>query len=296
MMEMAIDRRTKRSLGTKVARAGRRALWYALTIGLSLMFMFPFFWTVSSSLKSPVELIEIPPKLLPGAFRIENYATAWTGVQFGRFFINSAIVTATSLVGAVITSFLVAYGFARFRFPGRDLMFGLCLSTMILPVHVTIIPLFLLYRELHWIDTFNPLIVPSFFGGGAFAIFLVRQFIMTLPIELDEAALIDGAGKIRILWKLILPNSGPALATVAIFAFMGHWNEFLGPLIFLNTTEKYTVPLGLYFLRTQGGEPGLPKDNLLMAGAVMATAPIIVIFFLAQKYFVQGIAMTGLKG
>ncbi|MFH1084494.1 MAG: carbohydrate ABC transporter permease [Chloroflexota bacterium] len=260
------------------------------------MFMFPFFWTVSSSLKTPVELIDIPPKLLPGAFRIENYATAWTGVRFGRFFINSAIVTSTSLVGAVVTSFLVAYGFARFRFPGRDFLFGLCLSTMILPVHVTIIPLFVLFRRLGWIDTFKPLIVPSFFGGGAFAIFLVRQFIMTLPIELDEAALIDGAGKIRILWRLILPNSGPALATVAIFAFMGHWNEFLGPLIFLNTTSKYTVPLGLWFLRAQGGEPGLPRDNLLMAGAVMATAPIVIIFFLAQKYFVQGIAMTGLKG
>jgi multiple sugar transport system permease protein len=296
MTDVAIDRRTQRSVGVRLARIGRRAFWYAVTISLSLMFMFPFFWTVSSSLKTPVELIDIPPKLLPGALRLENYVTAWTGVQFGRFFINSAIVTSTSLVGAVITSFLVAYGFARFRFPLRDFWFGVCLSTMILPVHVTIIPLFVLFRRLGWIDTFKPLIVPSFFGGGAFAIFLVRQFIMTLPIELDEAALIDGAGKIRILWKLILPNSGPALATVAIFAFMGHWNEFLGPLIFLNTTEKYTVPLGLYFLNSQGGEPGLPRDNLLMAGAVMATAPIIVLFFLAQKYFVQGIAMTGLKG
>ncbi|MBC7238137.1 MAG: carbohydrate ABC transporter permease, partial [Chloroflexi bacterium] len=186
--------------------------------------------------------------------------------------------------------------FARFRFPTRDFLFAMCLSTMILPPQVTIIPLFMFFRRLHWIDTFKPLIVPSYFGGGAFAIFLVRQFIMTLPIELDEAALMDGASRISILWKIILPNSGPVLATVAIFAFMGHWNDFLGPLIFLNQVEKFTIPLGLWFLRANVGEPGLPKDNLLMAGTVMATAPIIIIFFAAQKYFVRGIATTGLKG
>jgi multiple sugar transport system permease protein len=260
------------------------------------MFMFPFFWTVSSSLKAPVELIRLPPSLLPDKLGWYYYVEAWTKVSFGQFFLNSALVTATSLVGAVITSFLVAYGFARFRFPMRDFLFAVCLSTMILPVHVTIIPLFVLFRKFGWIDTFKPLIVPSYFGGGAFAIFLVRQFIMTLPIELDEAALIDGAGKIHILWRIILPNAGPAIATVAIFSFMGHWNEFLGPLIFLNSKDKYTVPLGLWFLRSAGGEPGLPKDNLLMAGAVMATAPVIVLFFMTQKYFVRGIAMTGLKG
>ncbi len=141
-----------------------------------------------------------------------------------------------------------------------------------------------------------PLIVPSYFGGGAFTIFLVRQFIMTLPIEIDEAALMDGASRLGILWRIILPNSGPVLATVAIFGFIGHWNQFLEPLIFLNSARKYTVPLGLWFLRAQEGEAGLPKDNLLMAGAVLATLPIIIVFFMAQKYFVRGIAMSGLKG
>lgn len=296
MTELAISRHTRRSTSARLSKLGGRAFLYAITILLSLLFMFPFFWTVSSSLKSPVELIRVPPSLLPDTFGWRYYVEAWVKVQFGQFFVNSAIVTVLSLIGAVVTSFMVAYGFARFRFPGRDALFALCLSTMILPVHVTIIPLFVLFRRFGWIDTFKPLVVPSYFGGGAFAIFLVRQFIMTLPIELDEAALIDGAGKIRILWKIILPNSGPALATVAIFAFMGHWNEFLGPLIFLNTKSKYTILLGLWFLRTAGGEPGLPKDNLLMAGAVIATAPIIIIFFTAQKYFVRGIAMTGLKG
>lgn len=276
-----------------------RFLLYVLTITLSAMFLFPFFWTVTTSLKTPVELIAYPPTLLPEVPRWDNYTQIWRvglGISFGLFFFNSMLVTSLSLVGQVITAFLVAYGFARFRFPGRNFIFALCLSTMILPPHVTIIPLFVLFRQLRWIDTFLPLIVPSFFGGGAFTIFLIRQFIMTLPRELDEAALIDGASRIGILWRIILPNAGPALATAAIFGFIGHWNQFLEPLIFLNSVRKYTVPLGLWFLRHQEGVAGLPKDNLLMAASVLATLPIIVIFFLAQKYFVRGIAMSGLKG
>jgi len=276
-------------------RLSRIAL-YLTSIGLAIMFSFPFFWTISSSLKQAIELIVYPPKLLPERIQWANYAQAWTSVQFGRFFMNSLMVTGLSLVGQVITSFAVGYGFARFRFPGRSFLFAACLSTMILPPHVTVIPLFVLFRNLHWIDTFKPLIVPSFFGGGAFSIFLIRQFIMTLPLELDEAALIDGAGRLSILWRMILPNSGPVLATVAIFGFIGHWNAFLHPLIFLNSARKYTVSLGLYFLKSNPGDPGLPKDNLLMAGAVMATMPIILIFFIAQRYFVSGIAMSGIKG
>lgn len=280
-------------------KALNRFLLYLLTITLSAMFLFPFFWTVSTSLKTPVELIGYPPTLLPEIPRWDNYLQIWTvglGISFGLFFFNSVLVTTLALVGQIVTAFLVAYGFARFRFPGRELLFALCLSTMILPPHVTIIPLFVLFRQLRWIDTFLPLIVPSFFGGGAFTIFLIRQFIMTLPRELDEAALIDGASRIGILWRIILPNAGPALATASIFGFIAHWNQFLEPLIFLNSVRKYTVPLGLWFLRHQEGVAGLPKDNLLMAASVLATLPIIIIFFLAQKYFVRGIAMSGLKG
>lgn len=280
-------------------KAFGRVLLYTVAVALSVMFMFPFFWTVSSSLKEPIELIAYPPTLLPKTPRWENYGQIWTvglGMSFGRFFLNSAIVTGAALFGQIVTAFVVGYGFARFRFPGRNFIFALCLSTLILPPHVTIIPLFVLFRNLRWIDTFLPLIVPSFFGGGAFTIFLVRQFIMTLPRELDEAALIDGASRLGILWRIILPNAGPVLATVAIFGFIAHWNQFLEPLIFLNSARKYTVPLGLWFLRHQEGVAGLPKDNLLMAASVLATAPIIVIFFMAQKYFVRGIAMSGLKG
>lgn len=273
-----------------------RLLTYLITICLSIMFIFPFFWTVSSSLKTPVELIQYPPKLFPAVPNWSSYSDAWTSVNLGRFMSNTLIITILSLVGQISSALLVAYGFARFRFPGRDAIFALCLGTMILPVHVTIIPLFVIFRRLGWIDTWNPLIVPSYFGGGAFTIFLIRQFILTLPRELDEAAFMDGASRLGILIRIILPNAGPVLATVAIFSFMGNWNSFLGPLIFLNSSRKFTISLGLWYLRHQPGVAGLPKDNILMAGSIMATMPIIVLFFTFQRHFVQGIAMSGLKG
>jgi multiple sugar transport system permease protein len=283
----------------RVQYVTNRTLLYIVAIVTSMMFFFPFFWTVSTSFKEPVELIRIPPTLLPERFQWGNYVDImWvgSGISFARFFWNSTVVTGLSLIGQVASAFVVGYGFARFRFPGRNVIFALCLSTLILPPHVTIIPLFVLFRNLGWIDTFLPLIVPAFFGGGAFSIFLIRQFIMTLPMEIDEAALMDGASRLGILWRIILPNSGPVLATVTIFGFVANWNQFLEPLIFLNSARKFTVPLGLWFLRHAEGVAGLPKDNLLMAGAVLATLPIIIVFFFAQKYFVRGIAMSGLKG
>jgi ABC-type glycerol-3-phosphate transport system permease component len=274
----------------------RRLALYAFTIVVSFMFMFPFLWTLSSSLKSAQEIHAYPPTLIPQTFRWENFWTTWTTVEFGPYFVNSVIVTGLSLLGGIPTGLLVAYGFARFRFPGREILFGLCLSTLMLPPEVTFIPLYIVFRNLGWIDTLAPLIVPSFLGGGAFTIFLLRQFILSLPYELDEAATIDGAGKLRILWSIIVPNSMPALATAAVFSFIAHWNEFFGPLIFLNTRKNFTIPLGLVTLRTYAGDPGEPKDHLLMAGSVIATIPIVVVFFLAQKYFVQGIVTSGLKG
>ncbi len=282
-----------------IARARKaigRFLIYALAIGSSVMFMFPFLWTVSSSLKTVQDIMAYPPTLIPSEIRWDNYVTAWTTVEFGPFFRNSIIVTGLALIGSTASALVVSYGFARFRFPGRDPLFALCLSTMILPPEVTIIPLFIVFKQIGWIDTLLPLWVPAFFGGGAFNIFLMRQFILAMPFELDEAALIDGAGKLRILWDIILPNCKPALATVAVLGFISHWNEFFGPLIFLNSRENFTIPLGLYALRTYAGDPGEPKDHLLMAGSVIATAPIIVLFFAAQKYFVQGIVTTGIKG
>jgi multiple sugar transport system permease protein len=273
-----------------------RVALYAFTIAISLMFMFPFAWTLSSSLKSSQEIRAYPPSLIPRIVRWENYPTAWTTVEFGPYFLNSTIVAVTTLIGGLLTGLLVAYGFARFRFPLREALFALCLSTLMLPPEVTIIPLFVIFKNLGWLDTLLPLIVPSFFGGGAFTIFLLRQFILSLPFELDEAATIDGAGKVRILLDIIIPNAKPALATAAVFSFIAHWNEFFGPLIFLNSKENFTIPLGLYTLRIYAGDPGEPKDQLLMAGSVIATLPIVVVFFLAQRYFVQGIVTSGLKG
>lgn len=273
-----------------------RVLIYAFTIVMSIMFMFPFIWTLSSSLKSARDVVTYPPTLIPPTIQWENYPTAWTTVEFGPYFINSTIVTLTTVVGGTLTGLVVAYGFARFRFPWRDGIFALCLSTLMLPTEVTIIPLFIIFKNIGWLDTLLPLIVPSLLGGGAFTIFLLRQFILGLPFELDEAALLDGAGRIRILTDIIVPNAKPALATAAVFSFISHWNEFLQPLIFLNSRSNFTIPLGLYTLRTYAGDPGEPKDHLLMAGSVIATAPIVLLFFVAQRYFVQGIVTTGLKG
>ncbi len=272
-----------------------RGLLYAVIVLLSVVFMFPFLWTILSSLKTPLELMEWPPTLIPKEVVWDNYPAVFREGPFGRFIWNSVVITGLATLGQVLSSLIVAYGFARLRFPGRDVLFGLCLSTMILPAQVTIVPLFLLFRQLKWIDTYLPLIVP-YYTGTAFTVFLLRQFILTLPYDLDEAATIDGASRMGILWKIIVPNCGSAIATVTVFAFMGHWNAFLEPFIFLNTPAKFPLGVGLRFLTSIIQSPGLPKDNLLMAGSVMMTAPIVVLFFLAQEYVVQGIATTGLKG
>jgi len=273
----------------------RRCVLYVVVILTSVMFMFPYFWTVGSSLKSAIELMAWPPLLLPRKLHWQNYPQVFIDAPFADFAKNTALVTASATLGQVMSALVVAYGFARLRFPGRGFLFSLCLSTMILPPQVTIVPLFLLFRRLHWIDTFYPLIVPSYFGN-AFSIFLLRQFIMTIPYELDEAAIIDGASRLSILWHIVIPNSGPAIATVAVFSFMGHWNAFLGPFIFLNTPTRFTIPVGLRYLRHIPTGPGLPRDNILMAASVMTTVPVIVLFFVAQEYFVQGIVTTGIKG
>ncbi len=287
-----------RSANTRRPHVGRQIGQVALNLFstvLAIGFMFPFLWSLFTSLKTPVEITAFPPALLPKAPQWGNYYEAWTSIQFGNFFLNSAMVTAAAVVGSVASSTLVAYGFARLRFPGREVLFLICLSGMMMPVYVTIIPLFLMFRAIKWIDTLKPLIVPSFFAG-AFGIFFMRQFIMTIPFELDESALIDGASRLGILLKIILPNCKTAMATLAVFAFMGSWNEFLGPLIFLDSVENFTLPLGLWFFRAYAGDPNLPKDHLLMAGSIITTLPVLLVFASAQRYFVQGIVMSGIKG
>ncbi|MBC7077428.1 MAG: carbohydrate ABC transporter permease, partial [Synergistales bacterium] len=214
MQTAMADLRSVRRTGIIVSgRSVRRVMLYFIVILTSAMFMFPYFWTVGSSLKTPIELMAWPPTLFPTKLQWENYAQVFIDAPFADFLMNSAFVTIFATIGQVLSAIIVAYGFARLRFPLRGFLFGLCISTMILPPQVTIIPLFLLFRKIHWIDTFYPLIVPAFFGN-AFSIFLLRQFIMTIPYELDEAAIIDGAGRLSILWHIVIPNSGPAIATV----------------------------------------------------------------------------------
>jgi len=274
----------------------QRGLLYALAIICAIGFTVPFIWTIGTSLKPLTDLYTYPPKFLPSVARWDNYSAVFTLAPFATFLWNSVIVTGLAVVGQTLSAAVVAYGFSRFRFPGRDMLFIVVLATMMLPWHVTIVPSFLLYSRLGWINTFLPLIVPSFFGGGAFYIFLLRQFFLTLPRDLDEAAKIDGANSIHIFLQIILPLAKTALATVAIFAFIEHWNEFIGPLIFLNSPDKFTVAIGLrYFLVTPftGDEP---REAILMAASLIVALPPLALFFAAQKYFVQGIVTTGMKG
>jgi ABC-type glycerol-3-phosphate transport system permease component len=270
--------------------------FYSMALLLTVFFFGPFLWTILSSLKSPQEIVTFPPTFLPEEWRWGNYARTWTMVPFLTFYTNSIIVTGLAVVGQVISATLVAYGFARFRFPGRDWLFMVVLATLIVPWEVTIVPSFLLFRELGWLDTLFPLWVPSWFGGGAFYIFLMRQFFLTIPREFDEAAKIDGANSFQTLWQVLLPLLRPAATTVAILSFLQHWNEFIQPLIYLNTPTNFTVSLGLRYFQTSPMDPGEPREHLLMAGTVIGIIPCIVLFFAAQRYFVRGIVMSGLKG
>jgi ABC-type glycerol-3-phosphate transport system permease component len=285
----------RRTLAT-LQRHAVASVLNVLTTILALLFMFPFAWSVSSALKRGSEVAAYPPRLLPRVPQWRNFAITWTSIEFNVFFANSTIVTVLSLIGIISSSLLVAYGFSRFQFPGREILFLICLSGMMMPVYVTIIPLFDIFRMMRWIDTLKPLIIPSYFGS-AFTIFLLRQFIMSIPFDLDESALIDGASRLTILIRIILPNCKAAVATVAIFSFMGTWNEFLSPLIFLDSVRNYTLPLGLWFLRSYAFDhPGEPRDHLLMAGSLITTLPVLCVFAFSQRYFIEGIVMSGIKG
>lgn len=292
--------RTKRSSSARVTRLSSWVLIYAIVILGSVMSMFPFVWTFLSSGKAVGELYRIPPSLWPQSPQwVENYRTVWQLIPFGQWLMNTAFITAVDLVGSIISASVVAYSFARFRYPGREIFFLLCLSTLMLPTEVTLIPQYLLFKNLHWIDTYYPLIVPIWLGGGAFNIFLMRQFIMSIPFDLDEAAKIDGASSFRIFVQIIIPLCKPALATMAALGFIGFWNWFLAPLVFLNSPEKYLVAVGLRYFNVgaaQGEQAAKPQDHLLMAASLMVALPCLILFFVAQKYFVQGIVMTGIKG
>jgi multiple sugar transport system permease protein len=253
---------------------------------------------MTTAVKPIDETLTSPPKWIPSVFLWDNYPKA---IFYGRdelgyipFLVyarNTVIVTFLTLVGAVASNALVAYSFARVKWPGRDLFFAVTLATMMVPFPVTMVPSFALFKWLGWVGTFRPLWVPAFFAS-AFSIFLLRQFFRTIPMELSEAAKLDGAGEFQIFFDVVLPLAKPALAVVALFTFMGSWNDFLGPLIYLVDQETFTLSLGLSAYQTQHG--GTPW-NLLMAASLMVIAPVIIVFFLAQRLFIQGIATSGLK-
>ena len=268
---------------------------YTVLLVLGVLFCFPFLWTISSSLKTGPETHLIPPLLLPEVPQWHNYLRVWVEQPIAQWLLNSMIVIFGSVPGATLTSTLVAFSFARFDYPGRNLFFMVLLSTMMIPFEVTLIPQYLLFQRLGWIDTFAPLIVPAWGGGGAFTIFLLRQFFLTIPRDFDDAALVDGANTFQILRHVIVPLSRPALTTVAILQFLSHWNDFLGPFIYLNKQELFTMSVGLRFFKSMPESTGDPKEHLLMAATVIMSVPAIVLFFAAQRYFIRGIVMTGLK-
>ena len=265
---------------------------YLLLIVFGIALVAPLVWLVSSSLKDQGKIFTIPPEWFPNPVRWENYRLVFERIPFGRFYWNSTVVTFFTTLGSVVSASLVAFGFARLQFPGRNVLFVVLLATVMIPYHVTLIPTYILFRELHWLDTYLPLIVPAWLGGSAFNIFLLRQFYLRLPLDLDDAARIDGAGPFRIYWDIILPQSKPALGVVAIFSFLTSWNDFFAPFIYLNTTEKFTLPLGLQLFQGLNAT----QWNLLMAAAVMTAIPCVVLYFVAQRYFIQGVVFTGLKG
>lgn len=271
----------------------RNILLYVLLFFLGAFFILPFLWSVTSSLRSPGAGVTFPPQFLPTEFNIQNYPKIFEMIPFGRFLLNSVIVTTIAVTGELLSASFVAFGFARLRFPGKNILFVILLSTMMIPYPVTMIPQFILWvRGLGMANTFGPLVLPPFFGP-AFSIFLLRQFFMTINTELDEAAKVDGANEFRIYWQIILPLAKPALATIAIFSFIGNWNDFLTPLIYLSDANLYTLALGINFLRNFRGGGDLTYQ---MAAAVMFVSPCIFIYFFAQRYVIQGIVTTGLKG
>lgn len=285
---------TPRSVGP--GQIASTAAWYVVVIVLGLVFVGPFIWTVGSSLKNPTELFIYPPLIWPSVPEWQNYLEIWTFVPLITFIGNSLIAGGLTTIGQTLSAAAVGYGFARFKFPGREVLFLALLSTLIVPQQVTMVPTFLLYKYLGWLDTLLPLWVPAWFGGGAFFVFLMRQFFMALPRELDDAAEIDGAGTVRVFWDILLPLTIPALASVAIFAFLWNWNDFLSPLIYLNSEQHFTLPLGLRFFQQEAGTGGTPHEQLLMAASVVDTLPPIILFFALQRYFIRGIVMSGIKG
>lgn len=264
---------------------------YAFLIVLAILFILPIFYLFMGSFKAESELFRVPFKWLPDRFQLGNYVNMFQSIPFFHYLKNTMIIVVCNIVGSLLSCSLVAYGFSRLRWPGRDKVFILVLVTMILPYQVTLVPLFLMFTKMGWIGTFLPLTVTCFFGNPFF-IFLLRQFFTGIPQDISEAARIDGAGEFTIFSRLILPMAKPALTTVAIFAFIRSWNDFMGPLVFLGKDDLYTLSLAASMLKSNLD----PNWSMLLALGAVMILPVLLLFFIMQKYFIQGIAMSGIKG
>ena len=274
------------------------ALIYLPLIILSITWIFPLYWMVTSALKDDPQIYTVPPVMIPSPAYWNNFYDAWTRLDFTRAAFNSVFLYSVPVTFfTLVSSMLVAYGFAKIHWRGREVLFWVCISTMMLPWQVTMVPLFIVFKNLGWINTYWPFVVPSLFGNAYF-IFLLRQFFLTLPEELSDAARIDGCGEFGILWRIMVPLSKPAMAVVSLFCFLGTWNNYLGPLIYINSQEMQPLALLIYRLRTAAlsmGNTAMAYPHL-MAVSTLVAMPIILIFIFAQRTFIEGISTTGLKG
>ncbi len=282
-----VERKKKKALSTRLGEV----LIYFILVSVALVIFVPFAWTISTALKTPQQALRVPPEWIPSPVVWENFVTAWTAKPFAVFYRNSLLIAALNIIGQLVSCSLAAYGFSRLRFPGRDVLFLVVLATLMIPLQILIIPRFILFKSLGWLDSLLPLIVPKLFAG-AFNTFLLRQYFMTIPFELDDAAKIDGCNHFDIFWRIILPLSKPAFGAVMVFEFIDSWDDFLGPLIYIGKESNYTVALGLNAFRTDY----FMEWNIFLAAAAVAMAVPLVIFFFAQKYFIQGVALSGSGG
>jgi multiple sugar transport system permease protein len=288
----ALSTRTQYSTSFRVLRAARRLLLYGFLIFASLIFLVPLFWQVTASLKEQGQVFAYPPQWIPDPWMWVNYPEAMRRAPLWQWLGNTAYITLVASFGNVVVASMVGFGFARLRFPGRDLLFIVLLSTMMLPAHVTLIPRFIMFKEFGWYDNFNPMIIPSWFGGGAANVFLVRQFYLTIPRDMDEAAKIDGCSNWGVWWRILVPLSYPVIVAIGIFSVLEHWNEFLNALIFLQTDAIKTLSVGLRrFIN-----PYDASWHITMAASMWLTVPVIALFFIGQRYFIKGIAMSGITG
>lgn len=289
-MDLSATRARSKRLG-RATRSLQRALLYLVVTVLALVYLAPLVWLVLSALKTDLQIFAIPPVWLPNPPQWRNFPEALAYIPFMRYLGNTVYVAVFTVIGAVISNTLVAYGFSRLEWPGRDAIFFLVLATVMLPGEVTMIPIYIIFSKVHWVGSYKPLIAPAFLAAP-FNIFLLRQFFMTIPKELDEAAIVDGCSPLRIFWQITLPLARPALAVIALFRFMGAWGDYMGPLIYLNKQEKFTLSLGLTAFTTEYRQ----YWGYMMAAATVMILPIVVLFFFTQRSFVEGISLTGIKG